>query len=348
MVPVAALEEIFAWLGEGDRLDRVPPAPAPFEPTSLEIQPETGAQTARETACLFGPQERLFGILTEPASGARPGDPAVILLNVGSNTHVGPHRMNVELAREMASLGFTALRMDASGLGESPAAAGTSENRIYTLDAVGDVQAAMSAISRATGAERFVLVGLCSGAYLAFHTAVADPRVIGQVLLSPYAFEWKEGDPVAPQERKGAQAYRSTRFYLKAVLDPRAWWLVLQGKVNVTGIASAILERAFERIEGALPGLSALIRRQQPPQSPIERSFRALCDRGVQTLMVLAFDDGGLDMVARYLGKDARRLRGQSRFALQILGSVDHTFTTLASQQLLHQTLTRYLSEHFS
>jgi hypothetical protein len=52
-------------------------------------------------------------------------------------------------------------------------------------------------------------------------------------------------------------------------------------------------------------------------------------------------------MVAGYLGRDARRLRGQKKFVLRIVPDVDHTFTTLDSQALLRQAIKGYLEERF-
>ena len=209
VVPVGALDAIVSWLSESDPLERRPPAATPPGSSTLTIVGGAGRIALRETAISFG-DGRLFGILTEPEAGsARSEGPTVIFLNVGGNSHVGPHRMNVELAREVAGLGYPAFRLDVSGLGESAVVPGTAENRIYTREAVADVQAAMNVLAE-RGPKRFVLVGLCSGAYLAFHTAVEDRRVVGEVLLSPYAFEWSEGDPVTPSERKGVQAFRST------------------------------------------------------------------------------------------------------------------------------------------
>jgi pimeloyl-ACP methyl ester carboxylesterase len=109
--------------------------------------------------------------------------------------------MSVDLARDLASRGYLTMRFDASGLGDSIAAPGADENRIYTKDAVADVRRAMDLLGQLHGARRFVLVGVCSGAYLAFHATLADARVAGQLLISPFAFEWKDGDPVTPTGR---------------------------------------------------------------------------------------------------------------------------------------------------
>jgi dienelactone hydrolase len=160
-----------------------------------------GLSTLRETSLRFGVGDRLFGIVTEPPRGWPRHRPAVCLLNVGADHHVGPHRMSVDLARELASCGYLAMRFDAAGLGDSLAAPGTTENRIYTKDAIDDVRRAMDLLGALHGTRRFVLVGTCSGAHLAFHATLVDRRVAGQLLVSPFAFEWKDGDPVTPTGR---------------------------------------------------------------------------------------------------------------------------------------------------
>jgi len=67
-----------------------------------------------------GPGGALVGVLTEPDVARAPPDaPAVLLWNVGLNHRVGPFRVFVELARRLAEAGFTVLRLDLSGLGDS-------------------------------------------------------------------------------------------------------------------------------------------------------------------------------------------------------------------------------------
>ena len=85
---------------------------------------------------MFGTSHRLFGVLVKPrvASADRP---AVIMTNAGTVHRIGPHRLYVDLARELAELGFTVLRMDLSGIGDS--AVGTSpENLCYPATGLAD------------------------------------------------------------------------------------------------------------------------------------------------------------------------------------------------------------------
>jgi alpha-beta hydrolase superfamily lysophospholipase len=345
VVPFATLDGIVDWLSEERHPERRPPASIKPARQALSITARPGKIGVVETPLFFGDANRLFGVITEPDGPLRADRPAICFLNVGGNHHVGPHRMNVDFARDLAAHGYLTFRFDVGGLGESRATPGTRENRIYTKDSVADVQNAMTLLGQTHKASRFVLVGLCSGAYLAFHSAVEDARVTGQILLSSYAFEWKEGDPVAPTERK---AYDSTRTYMHALLDYRVWLRALQGEVDLRGIAGILRERLQTRIDSELPFLTARLRGQRRHQNEVERAFNEMCDRGVQSLLVSSFTDGGLDMITRYLGNDARKMHGRKEFALEIPTGADHTFSSLASQKILLRIITSYLNRHFA
>jgi hypothetical protein len=143
------------------------------------------------------------------------------------------------------------------------------------------------------------------------------------------------------------EPFRSTRFYTRALLDPRVWQRALRGDVAVWKIAGALLERFQDHLDAGMPAWTARLLGQRGSQNEVERAFAAMCDRGTDSLLVSSFDDGGVDMVARYLGTDARRMRGRQNFAFRILQGADHTFKTLASQQRLCDLLTAYVTSHF-
>ncbi len=338
VVPESTLDAVVQWFVDGSSAVDVPPRPtrASAPSTALTVGVEPGA--VRETPIHFGEDQRLYGVIAEPISPSTTERPAVLLLNVGADNHVGPHRMNTEIGRELAAMGHVTLRFDVGGLGESAPSPGKGENRLYRMDSVDDVQEAMSALER-RGCSGFVLIGLCSGAFLAFHAAARDPRVIGQALVNMFAFEWKEGDPIAPTERN---SYASSRFYVRALLDRRVWQRVLRGEVDVKGIATAVGERYAERLVLGARSVSARLLGRWA-QSGVERTLHAVCDRGTRTLMVFSESDGGLDMIARYIGVDAERMARRSEFSIEIMRDVDHTFSTMASQQRLRAVLYRHL-----
>jgi pimeloyl-ACP methyl ester carboxylesterase len=156
-----------------------------------------------ERPMYFGPEQNLLGILTSPGR-PEPDAPAVILLNAGLLHRVGPNRLNVRLARHLAGTGITAFRFDISGIGDS----GLGEGEVGIDRARRDTAAAMDEVHRVTGVDRFVLIGLCTGAFNAFRVALVDERVAGCVLIDGYGY---------PTARSRLRHYRSR------ILDPERW-----------------------------------------------------------------------------------------------------------------------------
>jgi hypothetical protein len=138
-----------------------------------------------ERTLVFGPEQNLVATLTPPQSGTVPPRFAVLLTNVGINPRCGPYRLNVEVARRFAQLGVPSLRFDLSGLGDSARSSGALS---LTQQWVLDTRAAMDEAERQLGIRQFVMVGLCSGADIAYLTAPVDQRLRGIVLFDPYLY----------------------------------------------------------------------------------------------------------------------------------------------------------------
>ena len=138
-----------------------------------------------EQAILFGAHRHLVGVVTWPDAAAGPTTRAAVMSNVGTHHRVGPFRLYVDLARQLAAEGFVVLRFDLSGQGDS-------EIRSGVLDAQAsmslDVNDAMQWLSEHAGAESFVLVGLCSGVDSTHAVALADVRVRGAVFIDGYTY----------------------------------------------------------------------------------------------------------------------------------------------------------------
>src|SRR6185437_16493126 len=98
------------------------------------------------------------------------------------------HRLYVALARRWAALGFHVLRLDLSGVGDSPAADDGVENVTYPRDGLLDLGEAMDRLGHTASADRFIVAGLCSGGDFAFQMGLRDPRVVGAVILNPRTF----------------------------------------------------------------------------------------------------------------------------------------------------------------
>jgi pimeloyl-ACP methyl ester carboxylesterase len=339
VVPSFTLDAIVAWLGSAES-GTAPHRAVTRAPSSvLTFNSQAPLRAVREEALSFGDGHRLFGILTE-RDESRSGHTAVVFLNAGANHRVGPNRLYVSLARDLAARGYPAFRFDAGGIGDGAPPPGTAENRVYSKDSVADVKAAMTYLTSIRDVRRFVLVGICSGGFLAFHTSADDARVAGQIIINPQTFEWRRGDPLTLTPKR---SFKSTRYYLQAIWRPATWTLALRGEIDFRGVAGALQRRSIERIAVRLKGAIARWRGLPEPRSEVERVFRAVSDRGVRSLLIFSSQDGGLDMIERHLGTSASSMAPHANFRLEIVDGADHTFTPRRSQDRLRALVTRFV-----
>ena len=97
----------------------------------------------------FGEGGRLFGILTLPGMPPRRAQelPVFVFLSAGLLHRVGPHGLHVRLGRELAQMGFSSLRVDLAGTGDSPPHPGLTYPQSVALD-FGEISARSGVASR--------------------------------------------------------------------------------------------------------------------------------------------------------------------------------------------------------
>jgi alpha-beta hydrolase superfamily lysophospholipase len=183
-VPDDLVDEICRWVGPGTVSAGAEPVP-PSRP-SATIGWRSGA-VDEEVLCL-GPSG-LVGLHTRSVGTSRA---TLLWLNSGSEHHVGPGRAWVEFARDLALTGFSSVRMDFSGWGESPDL-GHAPGRPYDQHGMDEVRDAVAAL-RELGHRRVVVAGICAGAWIALRAAVSVD-VDGVVALNPQMY-WQPGDLV--------------------------------------------------------------------------------------------------------------------------------------------------------
>ena len=134
----------------------------------------------------FGASGRLFGILTMPGGPLPRGRelPIFVFLSAGLLHRVGPARLHVLLSRELARMGFSSLRVDLAGTGDSPRRPGLT----YPQSVEADFKDILSVLESRAGNVPLVLAGLCSGAHNAVRLTPTISRVVGMVLLDPICF----------------------------------------------------------------------------------------------------------------------------------------------------------------
>lgn len=275
----------------------------------------------QEAPLFFGRGERLFGVLSMPELKGSNDDLAVIILNAGRNHHIGWGRGAVEMARALAAKGSTILRLDAAGIGDSPAWPDGPEEVLYSPEQKADVMAAMDALA-ARGFRRFHLVGACGGAYLALHAAIADPRIVGFSLVNLLKFHWREGDSLAVAMAQ--QVYRPTSSYLQRLKDPETYRRILKGEVALAGIAGALLRRIGHKLMTVPVKLFARPDGALSPGAEAAGWFRALAVPGVVMQMILSAEDPALAELALYFGPEGRDLPPEAKVRIEIIPHADH------------------------
>ncbi len=222
------------------------PAPA----AATQVGPVRVEDAVEESAHFLDQAGTVFGVTSAPV-GARPTR-ALLLLNSGSNHHIGSGRMYVKFARRLAARGWLVLRYDVSGIGDSAPHDGRPENEVYTSGAVGDLATALEFTRARFGVEHVEVAGLCSGAYHAFKGAVAGLPIRGLTVVNPLVFFWKEGMSLAYPPFEMVQA--ATR-YQESIFQPAKWLRLLRGQVDVRMIVRVVASRIADRGRGLITNL---------------------------------------------------------------------------------------------
>ncbi len=310
-------------------------------PTNLPTVAAVGVgdDVAMERPVSIG--NRLFGFLTEPVKPRQA--PALLFVNEHYTPHIGPSRLWVELARNASALGIRSLRFDASGNGESPVSSGAVPRGVLVPGILDDVLEAAEAASPEDRTD-VVLVGLCSGAYVAMEAAlVLRPR--GVMLINPYSvYEVPSSRATSSGPLSAAQ---TTRPWLRVLRHPM---LGLRGRIFRTVPASLATTKAVFRRNwlGELAGrhpklphwlwdLAAAVSIVGSPASVFER----LVGAGVDVYVVCSPEDAAFITVGQ--SWRLKRLLGSTGFDLKILDRLDHSVLSVGARHELRTVLLDHL-----
>lgn len=275
-----------------------------------------------EKLFLFGQDESLVGILSEPETPVRER-PVVIFINAGLTHHVGPHGLHVELARAMSELGFSSLRFDLSGKGDSDFAVSSGPGQ-----AIQDISLGMDAL-QSRGYQKFILCGLCSGADDAYLSSLSESRLNRRRLSGIFLID--------------GLGYRNRKYWLHHYLLNRLsaeYWKIWYTK--------KALKRAERRQKGNAKSASgSVFERDFPTQADATQHLQKIVDEGIELLLLYT---GG---VAEYYNYPNQFLENfpsvdfKRRLRLEFMPSADHTFSFVADRRRLNRLFLDWLDEKF-
>jgi dienelactone hydrolase len=289
-IPGGVIERVNGWLDEASAPSTAehPPHPVAGAVSSAVVNLRDGG-AVRETAVTirqtFGV---LSGVITEPLHQPRHGL-CVVLLNAGAVRRVGPSRIWVEAARRWSADGVPSLRLDIEGIGDADGPANPYEEdaALYVPTLVPQVIRALDFLQARGVGDQFVLVGLCAGAYWAFHGALRDPRVCAAAMLNPRALIWKTGLGAARDMRSLLSEPISLSRLRRVATGPRRrvflrWLFATPGRYlrrfGAPELAAAVTERdidaALEELRRSGKRALFLFSEREPVYEELVRSGR--------------------------------------------------------------------------
>lgn len=283
-----------------------------------------------ESVICLGPSGSLVGVYTEPAGSIEGDLPAIILLNAGITHRSGPFRLHVEVARRIGSLGYSSVRVDLAGIGDSANRGDDVPEREGTLT---DARFVMDFLEAQAGIKRFVLFGLCSGADDSHQIAMRDSRVCGIIALDAFAYpsvlrlSLRQVVRLAGHPR---HVYQKATAALRSCSMGR---LLLGAPPSV--IADTKREERFQTLQ-----------RDFPPQDRVAAEIKALLDRGVHSLYLYS---GGYKLYnyTRQFFDDFPNVRHNRHVEVEYFKDADHTYLLLADRERLIDRVEQWLTSRF-
>jgi dienelactone hydrolase len=224
-----------------------------------------------------------------------------LLMSAGLIHRVGPHRINVQAARELARRGIPSLRMDLSGVGDSLPARSTEPARVQ---AVADLQAGLALLESVSGVQRFLVAGICSGAEQTYDLALADPRVRGILMFDGFTFSTVLTGPIG-------KVRRLLRLRVSAV----------PARMRQAFSGPKITEASSDWNGGA------------PARAEFRDAMDRLVDRGVSVYIIYSGSVLERHSYKAQLRHAFRGARFVNRIRYEYLPRLDHTLVTKAAQR---------------
>lgn len=348
-VPRQAITDIVNWLASAS-IETTSPNDGykrqVLSPTEVAIP----GQPIRERVLTIPGQPNLVGHLIEPADKTTDDLPLVVLLNAGAAYRVGPNRLYVLLSRQLAAEGFRSLRVDLAGLGDSVAADHDPENDSYSATMFRDIDLVLRHAQTHLGAQRVVLLGLCSGAYGAFQAAAqfTNPALIESVLINPLAFFWKEGMSINSPEHKELAAFR---YYATVALQPAKWWKLISGRtrVGIYDIIKILTKRWSNRSQRNGTSCASCHKHDRdrevghPQRDDLSFDLKRAVGSGRHLSFFFSADDPGYGILMYRSWGVVKVLRRSGAVTINFIQNADHTFSRRQSRKSIVESIVNHL-----
>jgi len=273
-----------------------------------------------EQAVCVGHQPQLVGVYTSSdCCESQPSLPVILLVNSGLLPHVGPFRLYVKLAREFSELGFNTFRFDLSGIGDSERQVDMHDHDERNMR---DIGAVMDFLEAHYNIDRFIVMGICTGADNAHKAMVLDPRVVGAVSIDGYAY---------PTAKYYFNLYAPKLIRLSS-------WITLAKKAltKATDFFSETQQQSLQTFEYEFV---------TPTKRQVESDYRKFIERNVNLLCI--YTASWPYNYKQQLADSFTQLDFGTNIQSAYLENAEHIFPLKEDRQNLTDTITEWLNSRF-
>jgi alpha/beta superfamily hydrolase len=328
-IPKVAIEDISEWLSGhvGKAKQQV---------TKHSQKNKIQLKNNFEEAHCFGVNKDLFGVLSY-LDNPKNDKPIIVLLNAGSVHNVGPHRLYVGLARALAVDGYASFRVDIHGLGESGSLEEQKENDPYGKSAVPDALEALKFLKEVYGQNRFILMGLCSGAHTAFHATIqagCDYEIVNTVLINPLTFHWKDGMNLEATMNSELKHFHEAAYYKKQSKNLRNWLKFAKGKVKFKSASKFIFQAQLMFIKSLLKSSS---------KKELVHDLQLFFQKSPKLTLIISETDPGFDLLINGAKSMVIKELKSKRINVHFVKNADHTFSSSIARNTLIENVRNLL-----
>jgi alpha-beta hydrolase superfamily lysophospholipase len=331
-------DTVAGWLAQGGAPARAASGSdaRPATTSCAELSMPDGTRVRESPISIEHATGDAVGILCEPVGPAV--ELCAVWVNAGPQRRIGPNRMWVETARRWAARGVATVRVDLAAIGDAD---GDSRSLLdvrsyYTGAYLEQVAAVLDALEARGLPRRFLVGGLCAGAYWALNIAQQDPRVSAAAVLNPGYLVYDGGL---------SNALGQTRSLAPMLRQRSAWGRVLRGQISPSSHLSALrtIVAAFGR-SLLRRSLHVARRKADTGEDGIARAFTRLREQDQRALVLFAGEERlYAELLAAGRLTDLERWPNVSLEHIEVAGDM-HTLRPVSLQRQAHRLVDELLA----
>lgn len=272
----------------------------------------------KELTLNLGANRNLVAVVTLPSGVRKPL--GLLLLNAGVVHRVGPCRTSVKLARHLAGRGYTTVRFDLAGIGDSRL---PPRPLPFREQALRDVQEVIDYLEQAHELRTCAVYGICAGAVTAYWAGLNDERISGIFMLDGYAYPTPESRAIQFASRLRTLSVRRIPAILKREL----------------------LRLLPSRFGPSAAGHLADVRSSPPGREQFAAGIQRMVDRGARvTFLYSGSVYRDYYCYPAQLGDAFRGYGFPRQVTCHYVPAINHLVTTLESQRTLLSLMDEWMS----